>query len=168
MSKIIVADTGPLIAFARIDRIDLLAKLFGAIIIPQAVADECLIEKHRPGAIVIQQAISEKVVQIYSNPPPTELADLTDILDIGEAAAIKLAFINKCPLIIDKKLGRAVATKLQIKIIGSAGILLLAKQKKVIPLIKPVLLKLKNESYYLADHLINEVLVRAGEGDSLS
>lgn len=163
MNEVIVADASPLIAFGRINQIDLLTKLFGTIIIPQAVADECLVEKIRPGAVAIQQAINNKNLQIYPDPSLAELTDLADILDTGEAMAIKLAVTHKFPLIIDEKLGRTVATKLQIKIIGSAGILLLAKQRKIISAIKPVLSQLKSENYYFADHLVNKILTMAKE-----
>lgn len=164
MSKIIVADASPLIAFARINQISLLDKLFGTIIVPQTVADECLIESFRPGAAGIQQAINNKIIQIHPNPLSIEeLNELTDILDTGETFAIQLATNLKLPLMIDDKLGRMVATKLQIEIIGSAGILLLAKQKKLIPAVKPIITQLKNENYYLSDSLIKKILILAKE-----
>lgn len=37
---IVVSDTTPLISLLKIDRIDLLERLFGEILIPQAVFDE--------------------------------------------------------------------------------------------------------------------------------
>lgn len=37
---IVVSDTTPLISLLKIDRIDLLEKLFGQVLIPQAVFDE--------------------------------------------------------------------------------------------------------------------------------
>jgi predicted nucleic acid-binding protein len=49
---------------------------------------------------------------------------------------------------------------LEIKIIGTAGILLLAKDEKIIKSVKPVINDLKNAGYYLSDNLIKEVLKR--------
>lgn len=37
---IVVSDTTPLISLLKIDRIDLLEKLFGQVLVPQAVFDE--------------------------------------------------------------------------------------------------------------------------------
>ena len=46
----IVADAGPLIGLARIERLDLVRELFGGVVVPTAVADELHLRSHRPGA----------------------------------------------------------------------------------------------------------------------
>ncbi len=141
----------------------MLAKLFGSIIIPEAVANECLSEMSRPGAIAIQKAINDKVISIHAVPTLAQSDSMLDILGAGEAAAIKLAHSLNLPLITDERLGRSTAKKLKIKIIGTAGILLLAKERKIIDAVNPVLIQLKQAGYYLADDLVRDVLVRAGE-----
>lgn len=163
--KKIIADASPLIAFSHIDKLSLLVKLFETVIIPKAVADECLAEMHRPGALAIQKVIKNKMIKIQSDPFASNLEDLTELLGSGEAAAIRLAYDLKYPLIIDDKLGRTIAAKLQIKIIGTAGILLLAKQKKIIKAIYPLIQQLKKENYYFSDDLIKTVLKMAGENE---
>lgn len=163
MSKIIVADTSPLIAFGLIDNFYLLSQIFTNIIIPQTVADECLTDKTWPGTSAITKAVTDKIIQIYPDPLLKKSDNLLNVLDKGEATAIKLAQSEKVPLIIDEKFGRAIAKKLNIKIIGTAGILLLAKQKKLITKVKPIILDLKNKGYYLSDTLIIEVLKLAKE-----
>ena len=50
---IIVADTGPLIALARIQRLSLLQQLYGEALIPPAVQHELQLSSHRPGAQVL-------------------------------------------------------------------------------------------------------------------
>ncbi len=40
----VLANTTPLIALANIDRLELLHKLYGTIIVPQAVVDEIICE----------------------------------------------------------------------------------------------------------------------------
>ena len=42
MAKPVVADAGPLIAFGRIGKLDLLSQVLGRILMPKAVVDECL------------------------------------------------------------------------------------------------------------------------------
>jgi len=163
LSKVIIADTGPLIAFGLINKFSILAKLFETIIIPQTVADECLADKTWPGAPTILQAVSNKIIQIHPDPSLVKSDDLLNILDKGEAAAIKLAHSLNIPLIIDEKLGRSVAKNLGIKVIGTVGILLLAKQRNLIKKIKPIIMLLKNEGYYLSDALIKEILTHAKE-----
>lgn len=52
------ADTGPLIALARVEKLDLLPRLLGAGVIPPAVHREARIESGRPGAKRIGAALS--------------------------------------------------------------------------------------------------------------
>ena len=52
----IVSDTGPLIAFARLGRLDLLRQVAGELIIPQAVFDEMTVRHDRPGAAEVQDS----------------------------------------------------------------------------------------------------------------
>jgi len=39
---VVIADAGPLIAFAKINQLKLLPALFGSVLVTQAVVDECL------------------------------------------------------------------------------------------------------------------------------
>ncbi len=162
MSNIIIADASPLIALGSIDKLSVLFELFGQVIIPEIVAGECLIDQLRPGAIAITHAIDKKFIRVHSA-VINHTDDVLAILDQGEAAAISLAHSMQLPLLIDEKLGRGVAKNLGVKIIGTIGILLLAKQKKLLRSIKPILMSLKNGHYFLSDKLIKDALARANE-----
>lgn len=160
--KLIVSDAGPLIIFGRIDQLALIAQLFESIVIPDVVARECLADISLPGAKAIHKAINDELLTLCPN-PVVEENDLFSILGNGEAAAIKLALNMQLPLLIDEKLGRNVAAKLQLKIIGTAGILLLAKRKKIINKVRPLIGKLSDCHYYLSKELIKEILKHADE-----
>lgn len=43
----IVADTGPIIAYARIGRLDLLRQVVGELVIPEAVYEELMSQGHK-------------------------------------------------------------------------------------------------------------------------
>jgi predicted nucleic acid-binding protein len=159
--KIIIADSGPLIAFARLKQIKLLSKTLGTMIIPQAVADKCLVDLSKPGAKAIQLAIQHKLITVYDN--PSNLNGLDNILGAGEAAGIFLASELHAILLIDEKLGRRVAEKMHIKIIGTAGALLLAKQKKLIKQVLPLITALKEVGYHFSESLIKDVVHLAKE-----
>lgn len=161
MSKIIIADASPLIAFGSIDQLQMVFKIFSKIIIPQIVANECLAEMQYPGATAIKKAIDAHKIQIHAEALHHD--ELLAVLDQGEADAIALAHQLNLPLIIDEKLGRDVAKEMGIKIIGTVGIILLAKQKKIITHVKPILLELKNNHYFLSDTLVKNVLRLANE-----
>lgn len=152
-NKIVVADASPLIAFGRIKLLSLLSKTLGTIIVPEAVVRECLADISRPGANAIQNAIDKKIIKPHINPDTHHYQDLLDVLGIGEATAIVLASQLQTGILIDEKLGRNAAKKLNLSVIGTAGVLLLAKKKKLINKISPLIFELKNTGYYLSAEL---------------
>jgi predicted nucleic acid-binding protein len=107
--QIIVADTGPLIAFARINLFNLLSTLFGSVLIPAEVAQECLADISLPGAHEIQKLIDTAQLQIHKAVDTHSYSSLYDILDSGEISAIALALQLQSRLLIDEKLGREAA-----------------------------------------------------------
>jgi predicted nucleic acid-binding protein len=161
--KTIISDAGPLIAFGRIDRLSVLFQLFKTVMIPKKVANECTFDLSRPGASNIKRAITTGKIKISTKTMEGEFNELIDILGEGEASAIKLALINKSILLIDGKSGRRAAKKLHVKIIGTAGILLLAKKQEIIHEVWPVISELKRCGYRLSQSLIDEVMKLAKE-----
>ena len=161
--KIIISDASPLIALARIKHLSLLSQTLGDIIIPEAVAAECILDALKPGAREIKQAIDKQMIEVHKDPPLHTYQKWSVILGQGESAAIILAKTLKSALFIDEKLARQVAFTLNLQVIGTAGLLLLAKQKGELPQVKPLLTALKKEGYYLSAALEKEVLLRANE-----
>jgi uncharacterized protein len=154
---VIVADASPLIAFARINQLPILHKTLGSIIIPESVAKECTQEHSRPGARVIHEAIQHKTITVHADPATNQFIQLKTSLGQGESAAIALALELNSLLMIDERLARSAAKQLHIKIIGTAGTLLLAKQKNLIPKILPLIHQLKESGYFLSNSLIQEI-----------
>ena len=56
-----------------------------------------------------------------------------------------------------------MAKNLDVASIGTAGVLVLAKQKQLIPAVKPLLEQLAMTGYFLGDDLIAHILHTAGE-----
>ena len=80
-------------------------------------------------------------------------------LDKGEAESIILASeIDADLIILDETLGRFHAKHAGLKITGTLGVLLKAKQLAIIPVIKPLLLELKSKDIWLSEKLILKVL----------
>lgn len=166
MNRIVVADAGPLIALARIERLSLLAALYGSVVVPETVLTELRVESDRPGARVLSQALAEGVIQARALPKyrEAEMARLCLVLDAGESAAILLAQELPCRfLLIDERRGRVIARRWEISVVGLAGVLVAAKRRGLLESVRPVLMELSREGYRLSDALVSGVLRLAGE-----
>ena len=151
MTKIIISDTSCLIALERIGHLGLLQKTFTTIYTTQTVAEE--FEEHLPGWILIKEVSNTNMVE-----------KLQLILDAGEASAITLALeTENSILIIDEKKGRKVARDLNVTIIGTLKVLLIAKNKGVISSVKQLINELQKHSFRFNKAIVAEVLRLAGE-----
>lgn len=159
---IIVSDASPLIGLSQIGGLRLLNQLFKKIVIPPMVAFECTEHSHKPGAKIIQKAIDKSEITVYQDSFET-VKNLSALLGPGEIEAISLAKKLSAPLLIDERLGRNAADQLKIAVIGTCGLLLLAKQQKIIPDIKSVMNQLINTGYRISQELEHAALKIAKE-----
>jgi uncharacterized protein len=60
-------------------------------------------------------------------------------------------------LVTDDQAGRRVAKELSLPVVGSAGLLLLAKQKGLIAEVYPLLETLRLQGYWLSDAVLEKV-----------
>lgn len=151
---IVVSDASPLAALSYIRQIDLLPKLYGRVLVPEAVWHELLAGRQHPGREAVIQAnwIERRTVQNQ----PLVLALQKD-LDRGEAEAIALALEADADLlIIDERLGRRTAQHFGLNIIGVIGVLIDAKHHGLIAEVKPYLDQLR----IIAGFRISEALYR--------
>ena len=160
---LIVADAGPLIGLAIAGRVEILGALFEKVLIPQAVLEELQIEASRPGSFALSKAKEEGWLSTEDVPEATDMTQLAELLDRGEAEAIVLAQSRDARLLIDERKGRAVARRRGVGVIGTGGVLLLAKREHVIDQIAPILDELASHGYRLSDELRRELLVLARE-----
>ena len=89
-------------------------------------------------------------------------------VDAGEASAIGLALQEQRKgqqvlVVIDDRCGRAEARRQGLSIIGTAAVLVLAKQQELIPACAPLHQTLRQQGYYLSNQVIAAVLNEAGE-----
>lgn len=159
-----VADTGPLIALARVERLLLLHQLFGSGLIPPAVHQECRTESGRPGANRIGEALSAGWLRIAPVLDDGRSADLLRIVDGGEAEAMALCLQQATRfLLIDDEKGRKAARRLEIPVVGVAGVLLVAKSRGLLATVSPVLDDLTGFGYRLSQRLLDAVRQSADE-----
>ena len=117
---IVVSDTTPLISLLKINRIDLLEKLFGDVLIPQAVFDELTVdERFRLEADEIRQK-KFIVVKPVNNPESASILKRAAGLDQGESEAIGLSDELKADLLLmDDAKGRNVSAQMGLRIMGN-------------------------------------------------
>lgn len=85
-------------------------------------------------------------------------------LDVGEAAVIHLAIEQDIQHVcIDDKKGRRMALAVGLRVVGTLGPLLRAKQLRIITAVKPYLDRLEEVGTWYDDDLIQRVLVAADE-----
>ncbi len=160
---VVISDTSPLINLARIGQLDLIPRLFGQVLIPQAVYHE-IVEQGagQPGAEVIQHATWVEVRSVRNQ---RLVQNLQNELDPGESEAIALALESSTRVILmDEDLGRRTALRYQLQPLGILGILLKAKQVGLIKKVAPLLDALINTAgFYVHRNLYAQIIQAAGE-----
>lgn len=160
---VIVSDTSPISNLVQIDELDLLAEIFGEVIIPQAVDKEIrALEKF---GVDIEKYKNSTWIHVRSPENKEILKELNEELDIGESEAITLAIeLSANYLLIDERLGTKRAIKEGVKTIGLIGVLIIAKRKHLLENLAPILDRLIEEAgFWIGDKLYNRILKEAGE-----
>lgn len=165
----VVSDTSPLTNLLAIERLQLLSRLYDTVAIPEAVLEEISVnsaeDEVQHGLIVEEELQGLGWVEIMKVVNRDLVESLLLELDLGEAEAISLAVeANAELLLIDERKGRDVAKQMGVRTTGLIGILVEAKQKDVIPSVKPILERLKNVAgFWISDDLFKQVLREVGE-----
>ncbi len=159
----VVSDSSPLIALARIGHLDLLHELYGEVTVPQGVVQEVASNgAGQPGAKEVSTAQWIVTVEVESR---QFVRSLRRDLGKGEAEAIASAVESEADLlIVDDLLARQVARTLGLKVVGTVGVLLEARQKGLLSQIKPCLDELiEVAGFRVGGELYAKVLQEAGE-----
>jgi predicted nucleic acid-binding protein len=156
----IVSNTTPIISLLKIGKLEILKDLYGTISIPQEVFNEIEAGKNKEFYADLSKIEWIKIEKIQNTKSLSYFLDL----DKGEAEAIILATEIEADLIIvDETLGRFHAKHAGLKITGTAGILIKAKNSGYISKLKPLLVELRSKGIWLSDNFIQEILKLANE-----
>ncbi len=159
--RVVIVNTTPIISLAIVGQIDLLKKLYERVVIPPAVRAEVIRGgRGKVGVAELEQANWIETVVLKD----AGRADLLSDLDRGEAEVIALAQEQSADLvIIDERLARRHARRLGLKLTGTLGVLLKAKEIGFVAQVKPLVERLQHNGIRLADTTIAETLQLAGE-----
>ena len=152
----IIGDSSALVALAVVNQLELLEKLYDNLYIPQAVFDE-VTQIGKPQSNKLRQFLQSKVKQVALT--------LTQLgLGLGELEAITLyKKLDADVLLIDDNRAKKYASLNGVKVIGSLGILVKAKEKGHIERVKPFLDEIQKSEVYISKKLIEKVLEICGE-----
>lgn len=157
--EVVVADTGPLIALARLELLDLPIRLFQRVVVTTTVLSECKGKPDRGEGQAVDHAVAAAWLSVCDDPAGQSAWGL----DAGETSAIAWAMAHHAGLLIDEKAGRSVAARLGCRVIGTAGLLVLAKRRGQVPHVLPLLESLQRSGYFLSPAVIDEAGRLAGE-----
>lgn len=158
MTERIVANTSPLLAFAKMQAFDVIGKLPFDFICPVEVETEILVGANQGYETEIPEWL--KVVPLSSALSLLAIASL----DVGEAAVIQLAIEQNIRTVcIDELKGRRAALAVGLKVVGSLGLLGKAKTLGLIEELKPYIEKAKLGGIFYDDNLIEQFLKSLGE-----
>ncbi len=154
---IVVSNTTPILSLYKIGMLQLIKQLFAEISVPRAVYEEISIYgRGMAGCDVIDKT---KYIRVKDVTNKLAVNLLRSQLDYGEAETIVLANeINADLLLIDEKKARRIAQANNQKIIGTIGLLQLAKEKGIVKNMKPLLDMLIHNGIWINGALYNMVL----------
>jgi uncharacterized protein len=155
---VIVSDAGPLIILFQINKLSILNELFGVVKVPNAVYDEITVKEQEKAAFLKLEWL--KPVRVKKD---NDYKLLEELVDKGEAEAIILAKQQKLLLLADDAKARKYAVMLNVEVMGTLGLLKLAKTRGVLPSVKVIIKEMLDNGYYVDSRLIAKLLSDVGE-----
>lgn len=161
MSRKIIVDSSPLIVLLKSDLENILPEIFEEIIVPESVWQEVLAGK-------TDDAAKQKLPHLaWINRASAEISNQTIEnfnLGKGETEVLSLALeMLESRVLLDDFAARKSAKALNIPVLGTGGLLILAKQKGLISSVSEALTNVQKAGLWLSDELIELIKQKAGE-----
>ncbi len=170
---VLIADASPLVALSLVDRLHWLPEIFGPVRVVGTVLQEVLTGQFDASERRIRSALDEgwllPVEPDRSSPSRIALQQRPDwkLLDPGEADSIAYAmartYLTPPMMLMDERAGRSVCASLALPVIGTAGLIVLAKERKRVTAAKPEFERLHEAGFWLAPEVVRMCLRRCGE-----
>ncbi len=162
-APLLVADSGPLIALARLDLLAIPSRLFGELLVTATVWREVTREPRPADQTALSAAHDAGLLLVVDDPLPipSVLADVR--LDDGERSALALALLRQAVVLVDERRGRACAAGLGLPVLGTLGLLIRAREQGLVARVRPLADALQAGGYFLAPSLVDRALSSIGE-----
>lgn len=158
--RLVVADTSPIFYLLSIGQIDLLPRLFGKVLIPDAMHREM---RHPSAPATIREWVTQ--VPSWMDIAPAGVLDDPALapLGAGERAAIVLAISLRADLIlIDERKGSTVALSKGFDVTGTLGVLRLAARRGFVDL-ADCFERLKGTNFRYRQKIMDELLAQPAD-----
>lgn len=157
----VAINASPFILLCKSDLIELLPELFSEVCMPERVSMEI---------ISGNDIATEKLYDYEKTWLKQYLVNLSEEVLVwnpgdGETDVLSLAYANKetHTALVDDRAARKCAETLNIKTLGTGGILVLAKKRGLINSVGESVKKLQNVGLYISDEIIELLKKQAGE-----
>lgn len=161
MSRRWVTDASPIILLAKTGRLDLLSACTEELLIPEAVAEEVRQAPDDDPACEWIGADGERFVG-----PTSPVASEVAAWDLGRGENHVLSYALSHPewtAVVDDGAARRSAQGLDISVIGTLGVLVVAKRNGHLEAVRPAAEALRRASLHVSQDVMDHVLRVAGE-----
>ena len=160
--KDLVINTGPLLALiAGIGDLSLLDQLYNHVLVPFEVCQE--IEAGGTSGFGVSEFRKSSFIEKRSN-LLTITPFLRNTLDLGEASVIQLALDENIHTVcIDESMGRRIARLNGLKLTGSIGVLIRAKQDDFDFSMREAINRMQSQGIYLSRKVVDFALKQVNE-----
>jgi predicted nucleic acid-binding protein len=161
LAEKLIADSSPLIVLLKSDLENILPELFEEIIVPEEVWEEILAGK--PDDIAKEKLTKLSWLKRFPIATSEKIVE-TQNLGKGETAVLNLALtISESRVLLDDFAARKSAKELKIPVLGTGGLLILAKQSGLISTVAEAIEKVRDAGLWLSDDVIELIIEKAAE-----
>jgi len=172
--RIVLVDAGPLIALGKLNRLPLLAELYGALHVPRAVYQEAVIAgsvRDAPDSANIRLFLEHHKFPILDiSDPLLQSYDSAPILGLGERHVLALAqsFTGaEILVLLDDEMARAEARRIGLQVKGTLGVLVEAFRAGLLSFDETELLLLEiaaRPDIWISEKLCHQIIEQLKQG----
>jgi predicted nucleic acid-binding protein len=158
---ILVCNASPLIVLAKAGLLDLLTGLCAGLRIPRSVAEEV--------SRINDPADPARIWLLRNNGFVADSPSVSPFVmawDLGAGESSVISLVESLPgltAVLDDLAGRRCAQAIGLPVVGTLGLILMAKQRGLISSVRPALDSIVAAGLFISRHHIDSILTQAGE-----
>lgn len=166
-APLLIADSVPLIALARLDLLGLPARFFAEVLVPDTVWLDVSGNAPEQEGLRLHHAVATCAFRIVADPPidPDAMPDALRGagIDLGELAVMVLARDLGAVALLDDLRARRAAQAAKIPMLGTLALLGRARETGAVAALRPLVENLISSGYFLPVDLVRRLLTDLGE-----